>query len=206
MSDRELVYLGDPLCSWCWGFAPVLEKLPEALGLPLKVVCGGMSPGDGARVIDEKTQSFLGGCWSQVEEASGQPFDHGQLAGMLGWRYDSEPPSLAVVAVREAAPDKAMAFFADVQHAFYAEGRDVTSKAVLAELMAPYVQDVDLADPELKKRTWADFAFAHKLGVRAFPTLLLREGDKLSLITQGFRPLEQLEQPLRTYLSSQSPG
>lgn len=23
----EFVYVGDPMCSWCWGFAPALEKL-----------------------------------------------------------------------------------------------------------------------------------------------------------------------------------
>ena len=36
MSAR-LLYVMDPMCSWCWGFAPVLESLAEqaaAAGVP----------------------------------------------------------------------------------------------------------------------------------------------------------------------------
>ena len=29
-AEFGFLYLGDPMCSWCWGFAPVLERLPTA--------------------------------------------------------------------------------------------------------------------------------------------------------------------------------
>jgi hypothetical protein len=33
----EFVYVGDPMCSWCWGFSPALEKLDSRYGIPLRV-------------------------------------------------------------------------------------------------------------------------------------------------------------------------
>ena len=39
--DAELIYVGDPMCSWCWGFAPVAQALVEqarAAGVPLALV------------------------------------------------------------------------------------------------------------------------------------------------------------------------
>ena len=44
MASR-LLYVMDPMCSWCWGFAPVVEALAEqaaAAGVPLQIVVGGL--------------------------------------------------------------------------------------------------------------------------------------------------------------------
>ena len=31
MPDRKLIYVADPMCSWCWGFAPVIREMVEDL-------------------------------------------------------------------------------------------------------------------------------------------------------------------------------
>jgi putative protein-disulfide isomerase len=44
MSAR-LIYVMDPMCSWCWGFAPVADALVQqarAAGVPLHLVMGGL--------------------------------------------------------------------------------------------------------------------------------------------------------------------
>ena len=42
--DRTLVYIADPMCSWCWGFAPVIDELVREFAgqLSLRVVAGGL--------------------------------------------------------------------------------------------------------------------------------------------------------------------
>ena len=52
------------------------------------------------------------------------------------WTYDTELACRAVVAVREAHPDRALEFFDRLQRAFYAENLDTTDPEVLAELGA----------------------------------------------------------------------
>ncbi|NLY57284.1 MAG: DsbA family protein, partial [Gammaproteobacteria bacterium] len=45
MSQR-LIYIMDPMCSWCWGFAPVIDAIQQAYpDLPLHLVAGGLRPG-----------------------------------------------------------------------------------------------------------------------------------------------------------------
>ena len=37
-TDAEFVYVGDPMCSWCWGFAPVLDQLAGHYAIPIRIV------------------------------------------------------------------------------------------------------------------------------------------------------------------------
>ena len=49
MSAR-LLYVMDPMCSWCWGFAPVAEALvkqAQAVGVEMHLVVGGLRTGSG---------------------------------------------------------------------------------------------------------------------------------------------------------------
>ena len=39
--DARLLYVMDPMCSWCWGFAPVVEALATQAaerGVPMQLV------------------------------------------------------------------------------------------------------------------------------------------------------------------------
>ena len=47
---RKLIYVGDPMCSWCWGFAPEIESLAD--DYPIEVVVGGLRPGPSAQPLD----------------------------------------------------------------------------------------------------------------------------------------------------------
>ena len=62
-STAEFLYVGDVMCSWCWGFAPTLTKLTENFQLPIRVVNGGLRPGPSAELLDNRMASFLGHHW-----------------------------------------------------------------------------------------------------------------------------------------------
>ncbi len=32
MPHPHLVYVADPMCSWCWGFSPVIDAIRERFG------------------------------------------------------------------------------------------------------------------------------------------------------------------------------
>ena len=48
MTKNQLVYFADPMCSWCYGFSPVIAALAERFEdrLPLQVVMGGLRAGN----------------------------------------------------------------------------------------------------------------------------------------------------------------
>ena len=121
----ELIYVGDPMCSWCWGIAPELDALINVHpDVPLRIVVGGLRPGPNAQTVDAAMADRLLHHWQDVEARTGQPFDQGVFDD-LGWLYDTEPACRAVVVMRELAPHETFRFFKRIQRAFYAEGQPV---------------------------------------------------------------------------------
>ncbi len=208
MQSPELIYVGDPMCSWCWGFAPVLDELAERFRMPIRMVVGGLRPGPSAEVVDDRMAEFLAHHWEQVHERSGQPFNHAILS-TRGWRYDTELPAVAIVTMRALLPEAELTFFTRLQRAFYAENLDITRQETYPALLDGY--DVDaakfmelLAGDEMKWKAWEDFEHARSLGVTGFPTLLLRV-DQIYTVTRGYAPAAPLVTALADWLIDRFP-
>ena len=181
-ADRELIYVGDPMCSWCWGIAPELEALVESHPeLPLRIVVGGLRPGPNAQTVGPELAGYLAHHWEEVERRSGQPFDQALLDDH-GWLYDTEHACRAVVVMRELAPHETFRFFQHLQHAFYAEGRAVWDSEIYRELIEGFDVDPEafltaFGSQDAIKATWQDFSLARSWGINGFPTIVLRQGS-----------------------------
>ena len=197
----ELVYVADPMCSWCWGFSGVVEAL-RALA-PTTVLLGGLRPGT-TRPLDARTKATIRDHWTHVHEATGQPFDM-TFFDRDGFVYDTEPSCRAVVAGRLMSPGCEVDPLAAVQRAFYAEGRDVTDPMVLAEVVEGFCLDRDefegrFDDDATKQATASDFETSRELGITAYPALLGRHEGKGRLITLGYHAPEVAEKLVRRWL------
>ena len=124
MAGLQFIYFADPMCSWCWGFAPVIERLNAAYGeaLPIRLVMGGLRPGT-EQVMTEAAKQSTRTHWEHVTEASGQPFNYA-FFDRQDFVYDTDPAARATVLVRKRRPEKALAFLERTQRAFYAENQD----------------------------------------------------------------------------------
>lgn len=204
MTDRiaRLIYVGDPMCSWCWGFAPEIEAL--AGELPVEVIVGGLRPGPMAHELDDRTADALRHHWVEIAERTGQPFDTSFLDRRDGWIYDTEPPAIAVTQMREIDETRTLEYFTTLQHAFYALGQDITDFDVLTELARGFDVDHDLfrsalATDEAKKRAWDDFTKARNWGISGFPTLVGELGDgRLALLARGWTPATTIRERIRS--------
>jgi len=94
---KHLVYFADPMCSWCYGFAPVIAELAERFEerLPLQMVMGGLRAGNTTPMRTED-KAYIRSAWTNVNQATGQPFDFHFLE-REGFVYDTEPACRAVV-------------------------------------------------------------------------------------------------------------
>jgi len=204
----KLLYVGDPMCSWCYGFGKEMTKLmamhPE---LELEIIVGGVRAG-ATDVLDQAGKEFRLGHWARVEANSGLPFNREALMARENFVYDTEPVCRAVVTARKLAPSAdLLAVFRALQHAFYVDGRDTTNGRVLSEVVSAQLQlDVETVlrvwqDGDTIAQTRADFARVRSLGVRSFPALLLDTDKGIVEVSGGYAHVAQLEQQLQRALA-----
>lgn len=207
MSEKILWYIADPMCSWCWGFMPVIESIRHEYGGRLKVelLLGGLRPGTKNPMPSAQREEILRH-WRTVQRTTGQPF-HFESAMPEGFVYDTEPASRGVVAVSIINPKVIFPFFKAVQSAFYVEQQDVTNAAVLMQLAtnvrlnAQRFLEVFESDTA-KKRTLDHFNKARQWGVHGFPAVVMQNAAGCSPLTTGYRSFEELRPQLDEWLEA----
>lgn len=201
----HLIYLADPMCSWCYGFGPQLSALLERESpIELRLVMGGLRAYN-TRVMDAAMKRSTREHWQHVHEASGLPFSEALFA-RDDFIYDTEPACRAVVTFRAQAPGRALDYFHSVQKAFYAQGRDVTQADVLADCAAELGVPRETFLPAfrsdgMKEATRQDFALTQRLGVSGFPTLMMEHGDQLHVVAAGFARTDALAARIKSIVA-----
>jgi putative protein-disulfide isomerase len=208
MNDPHLIYFSDPMCSWCWGFSPVVEAIGARWGeaLPIRLIMGGLRPGN-VEPMSDKARGEVRGHWSKVTEASGQPFGE-SVVDRPGFIYDTDPAARAVVVARHSEPAMGLAYLRAAHRAFYVEGRDVTDLEILADLAEELGLDraaflTALGSEAAKQDTWNDYNLSMNAGVAGFPTVIIgpKPDGQYAMITRGFRPADAVLAAIDAWLS-----
>jgi putative protein-disulfide isomerase len=201
MSAPILWYFADPMCSWCWGFSPVIETLRDAYRERMKIalVLGGLRPGETAPMTASRRADILHH-WHDVHARTGQAF-HFENALPQGFVYDTEPASRAVIAAGEIDPTLIFPLFKAIQTAFYTAGRDVTQPDILAELAVELGMDAaaflrTFDSDAARAKTQAHFRQARQAGVRGFPALILQQDAQLHPVSNGCQPLDAVREAI----------
>ena len=206
----ELLYLHDPLCGWCYGTSPAINQLQADFAdrVDVSVLCGGMVVGKDAGPIAE-TWDYLRQSLDEVESVTGVHFGEGfrELGAAGTYRYDSEPPSRAIVAFRQLTQDPArtVAFAHATQQALFRDGLDLNQAATYAPLLAPFGVDAAKfeqrwAAPETAQAAQQEFAAVARIGVQGFPTAVVRIGEQGYVLARGYQPYKQLRAGLEQLL------
>jgi putative protein-disulfide isomerase len=213
MESLQFIYFADPMCSWCYGFSPVVDalRLRYADILPIRLVMGGLRPGTTVPMPEAARRSLVRH-WDEIAALTGQPFDVA-LAERDGFVYDTDPAARAVVLARRTSNDAALDYLARAHQAFYAEGQDVTSNEVLADLAAEQGFDrgaflAALADQGLKDETWRDYAISQRAGATGFPTLIVGPNvdGTYALVTRGYSDAETVIHGVDGWLARARPA
>jgi len=202
---QHLLYFADPMCSWCWGFVPTMQRLIETYhaAFPVRIIVGGLRPGTTVS-MDDRMKSDIRAHWEHVYEASEQPFDF-TFFDRNDFVYNTEPACRAVVTARRLDEANALAFMATIQRSFYAENINVSDLDELLCLAtgsgyeeAEFLEDF-LGD-EARSETQADFQFSQQCGVSGFPTILGVKDGAGAIISIGFQHWESIEPAIEAWL------
>ena len=174
--STELIYVADPMCSWCYGFGPHLASVKEASGLPVRVVMGGLYVGDRAQPATPELREYLESTWARVQAQTGQEFRFDRAEALIRgtWMYDTAPSAQAVIHLRDEDPEQALPYLSAVQRAFYFDGRDVTQWEVLEAIAQERgLNSISSIDSLLKPSSLeGDMAEAKALGAIGYPKLI----------------------------------
>ena len=190
----QLLYFANPMCSWCWGFQPVMRTLAER-GYPITVALGSLGA-DRARPMREVDKARVREHWQHVIERTGQPFDLGFFE-REGFVYDTEPASRAVAVVRRHFPALALPFFGRLQERFYALGQDITDATTLQAAAGEFGLEAAtfraaFEAPTTATEIAAEWRQTAELGVTGYPTLLALEPGRPRVVTIGWRPASEV--------------
>lgn len=122
-----VTYLFDPLCGWCYGASPALQRLGREASIALELAPTGLFSG-GGRVMSAEFADYA---WSndlRISKLTGQPFSEAyrsEVLGRHGSRFDSSAASLALTAVAQTAPAEALNGLKLLQEARYVDGLDI---------------------------------------------------------------------------------
>ncbi|HUO11634.1 MAG TPA: DsbA family protein [Caulobacteraceae bacterium] len=213
MDGLHFIYFADPMCSWCYGFSPVLQTLRQRYReiAPIRVVMGGLRPGT-TEPMPEKARRGLVHHWEEISALTGLPFDAG-WADRDGFVYDTDPAARAVVLARRTSDEAGLDFLAAAHRAFYDQGRDITKTDVLADIAARQGFDADafaaeLATDALKTETWRDYAISQRAGATGFPTLIIgpNADGSYALVTRGYQGADTVIPAVDGWLANVQPA
>ncbi|HEY1149038.1 MAG TPA: DsbA family protein [Pseudoduganella sp.] len=209
----KLIYVADPMCSWCYGFGKEMTELKAMHpDLQLEIVVGGLRAG-GTELLTNEGKQFRLMHWARVEAASGLPFNREAFMALENFVYDTEPVCRAVVTARRLQPAAdVLAVFRALQNAFYAEGRNTTDGKVLSEVGSAALRKQgfevsadaffsEFSDAATIAEARNDFVKARRLGVNSFPALLLDTGKEIVEVSPGYAHAQQVDQQLRAAMA-----
>lgn len=214
--SATLLYVVDPMCSWCWGFAPTIAELRRLM--PVRIVLGGLAP-DSDQPMPDAMKAYIQQAWHAVEAASGAQFNF-DFWNKCAPRRSTYPSNRAMILARraggkrdgEASSELEWQMLNAIQQAYYLQARNPSDADVLADLAAGLGMDRqqfvnELNDPSVQGELEADFALRRSIGANSFPSIGLSETfgieHKLQLIHAGWATLEQIRVKLGPWNTNQ---
>ncbi len=204
MTEAGVIYVGDPMCSWCWGMSPAIAQLQRhcvRVGLPFSIVTGGLRAG-GGDAWDKKFRTFLREHWQEIGDRTGQPFRF-RLLDRDHFNYDTEPACRAIVVARgllqggDADGSRIFSFFQSVQEKFYVVNEDPGAPEFYRDLCKRVGLDYArfrtcFEGEDATMRAREDFALSKSWAVRGFPSVVFRHGSEHNITAYGYVSAEEL--------------
>jgi putative protein-disulfide isomerase len=183
-TDRTLYYVHDPMCSWCWGFAPTLDELLAALPAELHLcrLLGGLAP-DSDQPMPEETRQYVQRQWRNIQERiPGTPFNF-DFWTLCAPRRSTYPACRAVIAARQQGEDLDARMTRAIQQAYYLQARDPSDPDTLVALAAELGLDTSdfataLWSEAVQQQLLDEIRRSRELGAEGFPSLILEEGGR----------------------------
>lgn len=190
--SKKLIYVHDPMCSWCFGFSKVYQQLTEQLpgNVALIRLLGGLAP-DTDEIMPESTRQMVQQNWRRIEQQiPGVEFNY-DFWTKCQPRRATYPACRAVIAAREQGNEYDISMTRQIQQAYYRQARNPSDNETLIELAGELGLDqerfsVQLVAEHTQQRLLDEIANTRAIGVSGFPSLVLQNDDGLQSVLVNY--------------------
>ena len=196
--SKTLIYVHDPMCSWCYGFEPVRRLIFERLEGRMEIIrlLGGLAP-DSDAPMPEATQAMIRQAWQRIEQViPGTEFNY-DFWTLCEPRRSTYPANRAVIAARLQGLQYEQMMTSRIQQAYYREARNPSESQTLVELAAELGLDEvrfgsDLSSPEVEQQLMTEIQQARSIGIDSFPSVAVIEENRLVHIGLDYNDAEAM--------------
>jgi putative protein-disulfide isomerase len=173
------------MCSWCWGFVPVLKRLLENLPADIRVrrLLGGLAV-DSDQPMPVDLQQTIEATWRRIQKSiPGTQFNF-DFWTRCAPRRSTWPACRAVIAARMQGDEFDVHMTRAVQLAYYTQARNPSDDSTLIELadelgLDSQVFSEALESEPVQQQLLAEIDWSRKLNVSGFPGLVLKTGTSV---------------------------
>ena len=190
--NRALYYFHDPMCSWCYGFNPTLQKLKALLPKEIEFiqVLGGLAP-DTTDPMPEELQQRLQSNWNAIiKKIAGTQFnfDFWTECQPVRSTYQSCRAVLCAKNISEELENK---MIEQIQRAYYQQAKNPSLTEVLiecAEIIGIETNEftTNIASDEIEQQLQDEIKFGQSMNVNAYPSLKLKADQSIWPITVDY--------------------
>ncbi len=199
----RLIYVYDPMCSWCWGYRETWLKLQAALGdkLAIEYRVGGLAP-DSDEPMPIDMQQFLQQTWLRIEQQLGTPFNH-EFWHTAKPRRSTYPACRAVIVARQHEKEQEMLYA--IQKAYYLNAQnpsDISTLVLLAEQIgvekSTFIKEIE--SENIHSLLMAEINQARSLPIQGFPSLVIENKGNYHAIPVNYLDWESTYQQIVSHI------
>ena len=194
------------MCSWCWGFKPVLEQLEKELPSEIKVeyLLGGLAV-DTNEPMPEHMRSQIISTWQRIQETiPGTQFNYDFWEKCTPKR-STYLSCRAVLAAAKQNYKKSFEMITAIQNAYYLEALNPSDTSILQDLaknigLNIQVFNDDVNSEETNLKLTKEIELTRKMGIDSFPSLVLNKNDTFFPITLDYNHSDIILDHIKSFI------
>ncbi|HEX9877947.1 MAG TPA: DsbA family protein [Gammaproteobacteria bacterium] len=187
-----LIYVHDPMCSWCYAFAPTWRGIETALpgSISVERVLGGLAP-DSDRPMPPDMQAHIQSTWRRIQTVVPDTEFNFEFWARNVPRRSTYPACRAVLAAKSLGPQHERPMIEKIQTAYYREARNPSDIGTLCALAQELGLDAQafreyMLSEACQLMLEGDLRRAWELGVTGMPSLVLESNGRHARVPHDY--------------------
>ncbi|NRA38081.1 MAG: DsbA family protein [Planctomycetes bacterium] len=198
MSHKNIYYILDPMCSWCWGFRNTFLAFQESLNpaeVTLHYLMGGLAP-DNDQPMPQAMREMIQQHWQSVQHRTGAQFNVDFWSSCTP-RRSTWLSCRAVIATGLQDKKYIPQMIYALQKAYYLEAQNPSDLDTILNCAQSLDIDhetfaADLDSEKVHTLFQEQRKMGQDMGISGFPALVVKDGDQLHNLSSGYLDIDTL--------------